>query len=123
MRQSNRDRKFTRECVHIALQRVSYSKRLPCGRFNTVAEFSSRGPTFDGRVKPEIMAPGQDIVSAYSDGNPTSNQCGLAAPVFGEENGAARLANAGTSMAAPITAGSAALVREYYRRVSILGFF
>lgn len=28
--------------------------------------FSSVGPTFDGRIKPDVMAPGQNIISAYS---------------------------------------------------------
>lgn len=30
----------------------------------TLSEFSSRGPTFDGRAKPEIYAPGQNIAAA-----------------------------------------------------------
>ncbi len=33
-----------------------------------VADFSSRGPTLDGRVKPDVVAPGVDVVSTWSDG-------------------------------------------------------
>lgn len=33
---------------------------------NTVAFFSSRGPTYDGRIKPDVVAPGWAIESASS---------------------------------------------------------
>jgi len=33
---------------------------------NSVASFSSIGPTADGRLKPDLVAPGQVIVSAQS---------------------------------------------------------
>ena len=32
----------------------------------SVASFSSVGPTYDGRIKPDIIAPGDFIESAYS---------------------------------------------------------
>jgi subtilisin family serine protease len=71
-----------------------------------MADFSSRGPTADGRVKPEIVAPGQYIVSAKSDGAKTdANQCTSVATAL--------LSMAGTSMATPTLAGNAALVRQY----------
>jgi len=68
-----------------------------------MADFSSRGPTNDGRIKPTVVAPGQFIVSAKSDGtlNLKCRADGL-------------LAMAGTSMATPVMAGNAALVRQYY---------
>jgi hypothetical protein len=79
---------------------------------NSVAEFSSRGPTFDGRIKPDLLAPGQNIVSTHSDGRADGgDQCGLQAPVL--DNNAARLTMQGTSMATPHAAGNAALVRQY----------
>jgi serine protease AprX len=35
---------------------------------DTVSDFSSRGPTwFDGRVKPDILAPGQSLVAIPPD--------------------------------------------------------
>jgi hypothetical protein len=34
-----------------------------------LAEFSSLGPAFDGRMKPDIVAPGVNIMSANSDAN------------------------------------------------------
>lgn len=78
-----------------------------------VAEFSSRGPTRDGRIKPDIMAPGQNIISAHGDGSTRTQQCGLGAPALG--NNAARLSMQGTSMATPTAAGNAGLVRQYFK--------
>jgi len=71
-----------------------------------MADFSSRGPTFDGRVKPEIVAPGATIVSARSDG-----QLGGAEQCTTRQN--ALTSMSGTSMATPTLAGSAALLRQY----------
>jgi serine protease AprX len=55
-----------------------------------VSYFSSRGPTGDGRLKPDLVAPGEKVVSTYPDG------------------GRKRLD--GTSMAAPHVSGAAALL-------------
>ncbi len=61
-----------------------------------IATFSSRGPTADGRLKPDVVAPGVGI------------QC--AAVPGGEEVGGAYTSISGTSAAAPLAAGVAALV-------------
>ena len=66
--------------------------------------FSSRGPTYDGRMKPDIVCPGGNIRSAMSFGT-GPKQCGSGGI----------LEMSGTSMATPICAGSAALVRQYFR--------
>eukprot|EP00466_Bigelowiella_natans_P013604 jgi/Bigna1/79506/fgenesh1_pg.63_\ len=63
--------------------------------------FSSKGPTSDGRIKPDILAPGDWIRSARSDGKQTSNNCGELQYMHG------------TSMATPVAAGNIALVRQY----------
>ena len=68
---------------------------------NTPSIFSSPGPVHDGRMKPTLAAQGEQVVSAGSDGNPTTNNC-------------ATCVLDGTSMASPTVAGLAALVREYY---------
>jgi subtilisin-like proprotein convertase family protein len=64
---------------------------------NTMASFSSRGPTTDARIKPDITAQGNAIISA------DRNACGT-------------LSMSGTSMATPTAAGLAALVRDYLAR-------
>lgn len=71
---------------------------------NGVAAFSSRGPTLDGRFKPDLVAPGTNILSARSS-LATGSGWGLYNDYY--------LFMGGTSMATPLTAGSAALLREY----------
>jgi hypothetical protein len=39
-----------------------------------VVDFSSRGPTADGRIKPDVVCPGHYIMSASSDGDASTNQ-------------------------------------------------
>ena len=35
---------------------------------SSLAEFSSRGPTADGRIKPDVVVPGTEVVAAWDDG-------------------------------------------------------
>jgi serine protease AprX len=76
-----------------------------------VAAFSSRGPCDDRRIKPDLVAPGTDIVSTRSADAPEEHFWGLV------EDNAHYAYMGGTSMAAPLVAGCAALVREYYTAV------
>ncbi len=73
-----------------------------------LAAFSSRGPTDDGRMKPDIVAPGTNILSTRSTASSTNG--------WGTYSNNNYLYMGGTSMSCPITAGTAALVREYYNR-------
>ncbi len=60
----------------------------------TLASFSSRGPTADGRIKPDFTAPGVDVCVATG-------------------GGAVRRLD-GTSLATPLLAASAALVKQLH---------
>lgn len=76
------------------------------GNSTAAAGFSSRGPTADGRRKPDIQAPGSSIVSAGgndNDDNPPANP-----------NQANTRTLSGTSMSGPTVAGGSALARQYF---------
>jgi hypothetical protein len=93
------------------------------GNAEQMAAFSSRGPTDDGRIKPDVVAPGTWVLSAYSGlyrqgYDPSPNpQTGLyqyggwGVPL----NGAYKYMG-GTSMSNPLVAGAAAVVRDYCQK-------
>lgn len=82
------------------------------------SSFSAMGPTLDGRIKPDVMAPGQNIISSYSTffiNNPKNVNASVKSDVrHFEYNGRiyAWNANAGTSMSAPVVTGAIALWLE-----------
>ncbi|HXJ93672.1 MAG TPA: S8 family serine peptidase [Terriglobia bacterium] len=77
---------------------------------NEVVAFSSRGPTLDGRIKPEVIAPGTFILSTRST-QIAPNNTAWAAYVPSK----LYFFMGGTSMATPLTAGAVALVRQFLR--------
>lgn len=62
----------------------------------TISDFSSWGPTDDGRIKPDIVADGVDLLSSTGSSDNSYS-------IF-----------SGTSMASPAAAGSLILLQEYY---------
>ncbi|QDZ18647.1 subtilisin-like serine protease [Chloropicon primus] len=67
--------------------------------YETLAEYSSVGPTFDERIKPEILAPG-NLVSA-------------GVPLLSRKSCYVK-EQSGTSMAVPVVSGAAVLIRQYF---------
>lgn len=80
------------------------SSSLISDNANGIAMFSSRGPTADGRIKPDVVAPGTNILSLRSQ-VPGANE------LWGAYNEKYAWSG-GTSMATPLVAGVAALVRQ-----------
>jgi len=77
-----------------------------------MAAFSSRGPTDDFRFKPDLVAPGVAVASTRTDLNRAYQdwgECEIPA-----EYQSLYVNMGGTSMANPLTAGTAVLVRQYY---------
>lgn len=72
---------------------------------NGLAMFSSRGPTNDRRLKPEIVAPGANILSNRSHTK-------TAEDLWGKYNDD-YVWSGGTSMATPLAAGAATVTRQY----------
>ena len=68
-------------------------------------ELSGRGPS-QNRIKPDLVAPGSDVLSAQSD------DVEATAPWDQEWTGPALSLGTGTSMACPHVAGLAALMLE-----------
>jgi serine protease AprX len=74
-----------------------------CGDADVLAYFSSCGPTDDNRIKPDVVAPGTAILSAKSH---RAHPAYAAGDLYSYDSG--------TSMAAPIATGLAAIIRQYY---------
>ncbi|MFH2055047.1 MAG: S8 family serine peptidase, partial [bacterium] len=76
-----------------------------------IVPFSGRGYTEDGRIKPDVVAPGTFILSAKSTQLPANEQGWLAFPDSGMY-----FYMGGTSQATPLVAGAVARLREFYRK-------
>ncbi|PKO23620.1 MAG: serine protease [Chloroflexi bacterium HGW-Chloroflexi-1] len=90
------------------------SADMPSDHADDVAAFSSRGPTKDGRIKPDLVAPGTNILSVRSRSlGADSHGWGAYVDQLQDQY----MFDGGTSMATPLVTGAAALIRQYLRRV------
>jgi hypothetical protein len=79
-----------------------------------IAAFSSRGPCIDNRFKPDVVAPGTNILSTKSSLVTVGESWGLLPS--DDPKRAFYMYMGGTSMATPLTAGAVALIRQYLRQ-------
>ena len=89
--------------------RTSLSGAVGCGTVNAdnideIPCFSSRGPAQDGRIRPDVLAPGSWIASALA-GSDT---------LWGNIDASHRYSS-GTSQAAPHVAGATALIQQWWK--------
>ncbi|MBK7287888.1 MAG: S8 family peptidase [Flavobacteriales bacterium] len=75
-----------------------------------IASFSSFGPTLDGRIKPDITAPGSNVASSISSFTDNAFSPLLTVPFQGRDYPFARFS--GTSMSAPAVTGAVALMLQ-----------
>jgi len=76
---------------------------------DTMADFSSRGPCADGRIKPDLVAPGTWIASAASSAAPDEGAIAWS-PIDNYY-----VFMGGTSMSGPHAAGAAAVFVQFYK--------
>ncbi|MCA9978121.1 MAG: S8 family serine peptidase, partial [Anaerolineales bacterium] len=91
------------------------------GNAEQLAAFSSRGPADDGRIKPDVVAPGTWVLSGYVslhqeeyDSSPDPLTGAYQYDGWGFPYNEHYKYMGGTSMSNPLTAGAAAVVRQYY---------
>jgi hypothetical protein len=85
---------------------------------SNLATFSSRGPTrHDGRFKPDLVAPGSEILSMSAADKKSPNTptdfCDIGASEADSQDQSLSF-NSGTSMATPLVAGAMEYVRQYF---------
>jgi|GEM_PF-58981 len=78
---------------------------------DALADSSSRGPTDDGRIKPDVSAPGTWVRSCRSQDAAQTSGASWTSQWY--------LQYSGTSMASPNAAGASALIREYLTEVAL----
>lgn len=94
------------------LLRVGSSKNYRSGSINSLGASSAHGPALDGRRLPDVVAPGENVVSTANPGTIGLCRSPVVGPWAGLYSGCT-----GTSMSSPHVAGGSALFTEHYRKL------
>jgi hypothetical protein len=96
---------------------------ITAGNSGQMAAFSSRGPTDDGRMKPDVVAPGTWVLSGFSSlyqegyGDPLNPRVNAYQwDGWGMPFNAEYKYMGGTSMSNPLAAGGVTVVKDYYSK-------
>jgi subtilisin family serine protease len=79
-----------------------------------LAAFSSRGSERDARFKPELVAPGTNLISCRTQAVAAAGSVLWGPGGLTGDDANNYVFSGGTSMSAPVVTGAAALVRQYY---------
>ena len=82
---------------------------------DSIIDFSSGGPVDDGRIKPDLVAPGTHIQGALSQ-DPANAALGICGPKDYPAGQSLYTWSSGTSHSVPAVAGVAALARQYIQQ-------
>ena len=81
----------------------------------SVASFSGQGPTFDGRIKPDLVAPGENICSSRAQEATSSQGVDCTGDFHSDGTTPLHTSLSGASQATPVVSGAAVLTRQYLR--------
>ena len=81
----------------------------------SVASYSGQGPTFDGRIKPDIVAPGENICSSRAEEAMSSIGTDCTNSFHSDGTTPLHTSLSGASQATPVVSGAAVLTRQFLR--------
>ena len=81
----------------------------------SVPSFSSKGSTLDGRIKPDLVAPGVMLCSARAEEASSAQGESCSSTTHSDGSTPLYMALNGSSMATAVAAGGATMVRQYLR--------
>lgn len=113
-----------KEAKNIIVVGSSFTWRInvpsPSNDINGICHFSSRGPAIDTRILPNVVAPGHNVSSLWSETGDTGRYTPIAGTGTPDPTNPGNLLNqylynSGTSMSSPHVSGLCALLVEWWR--------